>query len=204
MKNKTETIWNTFCCQLKSFILYKVSDAELAEDILQEVFLKIHSKIDTLKDETKMRSWVYQITQNTIIDYYRKHKARFVDIDTLHIGNEEDEENQDHNISLNESVIPLTYEASEVSPHKEIALGLRAMIESLPEKYAQALLLVEFEGLSQIDLAKKLGISIPGAKSRIQRARQMLKDSLMKCCHFEFDKYGTIIDSHPIKCCCCN
>jgi RNA polymerase sigma-70 factor, ECF subfamily len=204
MKSKTELIWNEFCCQLKFFILHRISDATFADDILQEIFIKIHSKIDTLKDDTKIRAWVYQIARNTIIDYYRKHKTGFVDIDALQLSHDDEEENSEQNVSLNESLIPLKYETNEESAHHEIASGLKAMVESLPEKYAQALLLVEFDGLSQIDLAKKLGISIPGAKSRIQRARQMLKDSLMKCCHFEFDKYGTIIESCPNTCCCCD
>jgi RNA polymerase sigma-70 factor (ECF subfamily) len=78
------------------------------------------------------------------------------------------------------------------------------MIDSLPSHYREALLLTEYEGLSQKDLADRLGISISGAKSRVQRARAMLRDLLMECCHFEFDRYGTVIDYHPIACCCCS
>lgn len=182
MQNKTETIWNAFCCQLRSFILHRISDPSLADDILQDVFLKVHSNIDNLKDDLKISSWVYQIARNTIIDYYRKHKIRLEDIDT----------------------IPVIDETTEESPAQEIASGLKGMVESLPEKYAQALLLVEFQGLSQIELARKLGISVSGAKSRVQRGRQMLRDSLMKCCHFQFDRFGTIIGYHPITCCCCH
>ena len=204
MSNSTESIWNACGNGLKSFILKRVSDPSLAEDLFQEVFLKIHSKIDTLKDDSKICSWVYQIARNTIIDHYRKNKTGFVDIDTLHLADEIDEENPVHEMSLDEVIIPITYEEREQSAEEEIASGLREMVESLPEKYAQALLLVEFEGISQIELAKKLGISVAGAKSRVQRGRQMLRDSLMKCCHFEFDKYGTIIDSCPAQCCCCN
>jgi RNA polymerase sigma-70 factor (ECF subfamily) len=62
--------------------------------------------------------------------------------------------------------------------------------------------MVEFEGVSQTELADRLGISVSGAKSRVQRGRKMLRDILMKCCHFEFDRYGTIIDYYP-HCCCC-
>ena len=89
------------------------------------------------------------------------------------------------------------------SPAQEIALGLEKMVTDLPEKYAQALLLTEFQGHTQKDLANKIGLSVSAAKSRVQRARTIIKDSLMKCCHFEFDRYGTIIDYHPITCCCC-
>jgi len=64
--------------------------------------------------------------------------------------------------------------------------------------------MVEYEGMTQKEYAEKICISISGAKSRVQRARGMLKDLLMRCCHFEFDSYGTIIDYHPIACCCCS
>lgn len=160
----------------------RVSYPSTADDILQEVFVKIHSNIGSLDDESKVRSWVFQIARNTVIDYYRKHKVRLEDIDDFQFA----EDN------------------AEATASDEIAAGLKEMVEALPEKYAQALLLVEFDGISQADLAEKLGISLSGAKSRIQRARIMLRDSLMRCCHFQFDRYGTIIESRPATCCCCS
>jgi RNA polymerase sigma-70 factor, ECF subfamily len=78
------------------------------------------------------------------------------------------------------------------------------MIEKLPETYKEALLLSDFQGIAQREVAKKLRISLSAAKSRIQRARTMLKDLLLKCCHFEFDRYGTVYNYHPKNCnnCC--
>jgi RNA polymerase sigma-70 factor (ECF subfamily) len=204
MNTSTEDIWNGCGRGLKAFIAHRVSNPDNVDDILQEVFLKVHSKIDSLKDETKICSWVYQVAQNTIIDYYRKHKPVKIDIDKLHLHNETDEDNQYHEEVLDNSYSSLVTEMKEKDPHQEIAAGLKGMVEALPVKYSQALLLVEFEGMSQVEMANKLGISVSGAKSRVQRGRQMLKDMLMDCCHFEFDKYGTIIDSHPKTCCGCN
>ena len=80
------------------------------------------------------------------------------------------------------------------------------MVNSLPEKYRQALLLTEFRGLKQSEMAKELGLSLSGAKSRVQRGREMLRDALLDCCHFEFDRRGHLIDYTPrIDCCrrCC-
>ena len=67
----------------------------------------------------------------------------------------------------------------------------------------EALCLTELGGMSQKDYAKKTGISYSGAKSRVQRAKLKLKDLLMKCCHYQFDKYGTVIGIYPAGCCCC-
>lgn len=189
MEYSTEQIWEEFSSALRSFISRRVSNSSHIEDILQDVFIKIHSNIDSLKEDTKIRSWVYQITRNTIVDYYRKQKIKFEDIDEILLEDEGAINNINNMI--------------ELEPTQKVAAGLKGMIDDLPEKYSQALYLVEFEGLTQVELAKKLGISVSGAKSRVQRGRQLLKDSLMKCCHFELDLYGAIINIHPICCCCC-
>lgn len=190
MRYSTEEVWEEFSSVILVFIRRRVSNPSHIDDILQDVFIKIHRNIDTLGDRVKIRSWIFQITRNTIIDYYRKHKTRTEDIDTLLLEDKE-------------SVFGID-EMAVQTPAQEIAMGLKGMIETLPEKYAQALMLVEIEGLSQVELSQKLGISVSGAKSRVQRGRQLLKDSLMKCCHFEFDRFGTIIDFYPICCCCCH
>ncbi len=189
MECNTEHIWKEFSGNIHSFIAHRVSNASAAEDILQEVFLKIHTNINSLKDCSKIRSWVYEIARNTIIDYYRKQKIKLDSFDEL-LPEEED-------------LFAATDEIKEENPVYKITSGLLGMIEALPEKYAQALILVEFQGLTQVELANKLGISVSGAKSRVQRARQMLKDSLMECCHFELDKYGIIINFYPNPYCCC-
>ncbi len=180
--DKTEMIWIEFSRKLRNFISRKVPDASVADDILQDVFIKIHSNIDSLKDEQKVRAWIYRITRNSIIDYYRKKrnvKAALKDIHSYEMFTDDDSEH-------------------------EIAAGLEAIVKRLPPKYSEAILLTEFEGLKQKELADKIGLSVSAAKNRVQRARQMIKDDLMRCCHFEFDSYGTIIDYHPVTCCCCH
>ena len=186
MNHLTEEIWDKFSSHLLRFILKNVSDVYAAEDILQNVFIKIHSKIGTLKDDAKIKSWIYAITRNTITDYIRSNGCSCV-ISSSSIEVFE-KENRAQNF--------------ENTPAHEMADGLREIILSLPEKYSQALILTELEGMSQIELAEKLSISVSGAKSRVQRAKHLLKENLMKCCHFEFDKHGTITDIYPACCCC--
>lgn len=176
---KTEDIWNQFGEHLRSFILKRVKDENTTKDILQEVFITVHAKIDSLKDEDKVKAWVFQITRNTIIDYFRSINKRFNPKD-LDFSNEEDN-----------------------TKNFEIVTDLMHMMEELPDDDCEALCLTEFEGFNQKQYAEKKGISYSAAKSRIQRARIKLKDELLKCCHFQFDKYGTILDYHPISCCCC-
>ena len=179
MNRTTEDLYKQFGNHLKQFIFGRVRDEHTAKDVLQETFLKIHSGIEMLRDETKLESWIYQIARNAIIDHYRSRRSTEPVPDS--IAEEIDEE-----------------EAA-----KKIEPSVREMIGQLPVDYREALLLTEYKGLTQKELAAKLGISLSGAKSRVQRARGMLRDLLMKCCHFEFDRYGTIIDYHPIACRCC-
>ncbi len=65
-------IWEELSVPLKSFIKKRIDNDTDADDILQDVFLKIHNSIGDLRDEDKIHAWVYRITQNAIIDYYRR------------------------------------------------------------------------------------------------------------------------------------
>lgn len=182
MKQTTAQLWDRFADNLRRFIISKVKDEALADDLLQETFIRIHSKIDTLHDETKVQAWVYQIARNIIYDHFRKSTPE-IHAEVPEVM-EEEQEAQD-----------------------AMATTIRDMVlfmEELPEQDCQALCRVEFDGMSIKDYAQKAGISYTAAKSRVARARYKLNDLLMNCCHYEFDKYGTVISVHPIKCCCCN
>lgn len=181
MKENIEELWLKLGNKLKAFILSKVHDETIADDILQEVFLKIHSKIDTLNDDTKIQSWIYQITRNLVVDHFRAIKKDSRKLPYL-FENEED--------SSNELMV-------------ETLQDMTKMINDLPQEYCEALCLTELGGMSQKAYAIKIGISYSGAKARVQRAKKKLKDLLMKCCHYQFDKYGTVIGIYPANCCCC-
>ena len=169
-----ENIWRKFSSNLRQFILKRTSDESIADDILQEIFVKIHSRINTLKDIRRLNSWIYQIARHTIIDYYRTKKAGTELPETI-----TSLENRDNNNGVD--VLPC----------------VEAMVDRLPEKYRQAVILTTYQGLTQKEMGEKLGLSLSGAKSRSQRAREKLKDMLMECCDFELDRFGKIIDYEP-------
>lgn len=175
----TEKIWEDFHERLRQFILRRVSDEEQAEDILQDVFLKVHTRIETVRQEESISSWLYQIARNTIIDYYRTQRNIGEIPDTSY-----EPEDRLENLAL------------------ELAPCIQAMITDLPPPYRKALILTEYEGLTQRELAEHLNLSLPGAKSRVQRAREKLKRMLLDCCHFQFDRRGRVIDYQP-RCVCC-
>jgi RNA polymerase sigma-70 factor (ECF subfamily) len=175
-------LWEQFSIPLKDFIKKRVNNDQDVEDILQTVFLKIHIHINNLIETNKVRGWIYSITRNAIIDFYRS-------------------KNQDSDIeSLSEDILIGVQE--EETLNNEISQCLNTMIQYLPEKYKQAIILTEFHNLTQKELADRTGLSVSGAKSRVQRARLLLKEMLMNCCILELDRRGNVIDyKHKSKDC---
>ena len=176
-----ESVWSQFSDQLRSFIRSRVADEQTAEDILQDVFLRIHANMGMVKDLSKLQGWIYQITRNAIIDHYRTQRPT---------------------TELPEDLMSWE-DASDEDLVASLAADVREMAEALPEPYREAFILTAYGGLNQKQLAERLGLSYTGAKSRVQRARQRVRDMLMTCCHFEFDRRGVIIDYHQPHCCCC-
>ncbi len=174
MNPTLEQIWHDFAGKLGQFIRSRVSDPATAEDILQDVFLKIQQRLGQLHDPAKLQSWIYHIARNAVIDHYRNRKKTEEVPETL---------------------------VDEREPVSTELNGLKAsfhrMIRSLPEPYQQAVVMTELEGLTQKELAERLGISLSGAKSRVQRGRQQLKEMLLDCCRFEFDRRGGVVDCKP-------
>ena len=166
-----EEVYDRFDAGLRSFISARVNDPDAAEDILQEVYLKIHARIDTLRDEERVAAWVYRIARNTVYDFYRSRKPA--------------QELQEP---------PSAADPSEDALEQRLSSTVNNMLDALPPEHQKALRLTEYEGMTQKELAEELGISVSGAKSRVQRARTRLKALLLDCCHFELDRRGNVVN----------
>lgn len=183
MNQSIPDLWTEFSQQLLLFIKSKVKNPYDAEDILQDVFIKIYQNVDKLEDHSKLKSWLYRITKNTIIDFYRKNKDLPIEIEYI----------------LNEMIM----EQESDNMNKEIAGCLASMIFDLPNKYKAPLEYYEIEGKQHKEIAEKLNISLSGSKTRVQRARKKLKDIIIQCCDLEVDPYGNIVsyqEKHPCDC----
>ncbi len=154
----TERLWHDLHDRLLRFVRSRVADEAGAEDIVQDAFLKIHAHIDSLRDDDRLESWVWQIVRHAIADQHRAHRPT--------AGVPED------------LVAPVEDDADDDAP-RDLTLWVRATVEALPEPYREALLLTEYVGLTQRELAARAGISLSGAKSRVQRAREKLKAVLL-------------------------
>lgn len=175
----TGNIWKEFNQELLGFIKVRINNAENAEDILQEVFIKIHKNAHHLSDNKKISSWIYQITRNTIIDFYRKKKSLAV--------------NNKNWTSLPDEMDDSTADFTKC---------IKPFIHKLPEKYQDVLLKTTFENISQKEYAATNNLSYTATKSRVQRARKQLNSLFVNCCAIEADKYGNIISSDRNNCDC--
>lgn len=173
----TDAIWTHLSADLRRFIRRRVADDHVADDLLQETFVRVHRSIGTLQETDRLAAWVYQIARNVIQDHHRQ-------VASLAIALADADPADDCDDAL-----------SQLRCHG--AGWLNEMIGSLPEGYRQAVQLAEIDGLSQQQVADQLGLSLSGAKSRIQRGRAMLKEMLDQCCHFEFDGRGNMLDYDP-------
>ncbi len=177
------TLWDQMHSRLCWFVCSRISDGQDAEDLLQDIFLRIYDQSSSLRDPQRSESWMYQIARNRIIDHYRSRR-NLVELPETLVADEAFENEASGDETVNHLV---TY--------------LREAMDALPEAYREALIQADIRGMAQQDLAGKLGISLSGAKSRVQRARQKVKDAMLRCFDFEFDARGQIMDYRQ-NCCC--
>ena len=158
--------------QLRHYVLKNIDEKDSVDDILQEVYIKASAKLHQLNCHDSLKSWLYRITHNVIMDFYRSRQ----DFDTL--------------------PDTLVDEVEEPEAVQKMASCLRPMFDCLPEKYREPMLLSEVDGLPQQMIADRLGMSLSATKSRIQRGRVTFKELLRTYCEIELGRQG-IIDFRP-------
>lgn len=161
--------------QLRAYIARRV-DAAFVDDILGDILLRVAEHRDQFESADNPLAWLYRVAGNIVTDHYRR---RAVEQQALRqIGDE-------------------TVEAAEeggTDSYAELAQCLTSMIRQLPEDYRDALLLTDIGGLTQAEAAGKLGLSLSGMKSRVQRGREQLKQALHRCCEIELNQRGQIVE----------
>lgn len=171
----TDAIWTRLSADLRRFIRRRVADDHVADDLLQETFVRVHRNLPSLQEADRLAAWVYQIARNVIHDHHRQATRT-----TVTLVDDPADDSDDRLGCLSR--------AGE---------WLGELVQQLPDGYRQAVQFSEIEGLPQQEVADRLGLSLSGAKSRIQRGRAMLKDELERCCRFEFDRRGNVMDYEP-------
>jgi len=182
---RTREIWIQMHERLFSYIRRRVAGPHDAEDLLQDVFVRIHTNLDDVRNTENVSGWIYQITRNAITDYYRHRAASAGALAGLAEGADE----PGSTFPEREAQANILRQAGD-----EFAECLQPMLEEVPEPYRQAVALTEIEGMTQKQAAEQLGLSLSGMKSRVQRGRGKLKDVILDCCEVELDGRGGLVD----------
>ena len=164
----THQVWLKYSEDLKRFIISKVKDSKIADDILQDTFIKIHTKHHTLKDITKLKSWIFTIARNSIMDEFKSQNKTFEIADF------------EYQTELEETL------------HTEKDC-LQGILKNLPKKYRDPLFLSDIKGMNQSEVAEKLKQTLPTTKSQIQRARRLIAQGFMDCCGFIMNEKGNLV-----------
>lgn len=181
MCQSTQDIWDSLKESLFFFILKRVKDEDTSQDILQEVFIKIHLNLDKLKDPSKVKAWAFQITRNQVAEYFNKTK---------------------NVVALNEFT---EEQLSEDFEHTEIDFCcFENLIDELPEKYSEVLTLINVEGKKQKEAANQLHLSHSNVKTRVYRAKELLKQRFMDCCKFSLNEQGLLTGEQDCHRCGCS
>ncbi len=182
-KTTTEQIWRELNNRLRQFVRSRITSIADVDDVLQSVFLSIHTRLDDLRNVDRLESWVFQITRNAVTDHFRKTRDAQNDVDSL--VDDSDDTNAEN-------------------VNSELAGCLGTMIERLPEDQRQSLSMYELQHMSQKEIATQESISLSGVKSRIQRGRKTLKALLKACCEFQLDGRGNVVEYKTIDPNCCD
>jgi RNA polymerase sigma-70 factor (ECF subfamily) len=164
----TEDIWQEHRHRLRRFIARHVDDVSSVDDILQSVFLKLHTNLGTVRCRGSLSAWLHRVAANAVADHFRAAKRW--------------------------QELPEEFAAPEPERNyiAEMALCLEPLIAGLPDKYRTALVLSELKGLPLKEVGELLGIGLSGAKSRVQRGRQQLRRQLAQCCDVQIERGGIV------------
>jgi RNA polymerase sigma-70 factor (ECF subfamily) len=159
---------------LLASIRHKVRDPQVAEDLLQDVFVKAVKAMRDGRAPGNLTAWLHQVVRTTVIDHYRAKKpdAEPLDEDTA-LAPEED-----------------------LAHFQALATCMAPLVTSLPPLYRNAIVAADFQGRALAELAQ--GVSVSAAKSRVSRGRAMLRERLLQCCTVARNRTGGVEDFQPI------
>ncbi len=172
-------LWDAFAPTLRAFLARRVPAGVEADDLLQDVFLRVVTHLDSLRSTERPEAWLFQIARNALRDSLRARQRKDGRTDPLEI---------DPPADVDTAAVPESEE--------ELAPCLTPMIKRLAEPYRTAIELTSIQNLTQAEAARRVGISLSGMKSRVQRGREQLRQMLVRCCEIDVDVRGGVSDFH--------
>jgi RNA polymerase sigma-70 factor (ECF subfamily) len=167
------TAWHANEAELRGWVRHRLGNPVDAEDVLQDLFIKALRQGERFCAIGNARAWLFEVGRNALADRLRV-KRDMIDLPA-----------------------DLASEADEVAPVDSLAACLPRVLSELSAEEREAITLCDLEGLPQAEFARRKGLTLPGAKSRIQRARKRLRDRLTQGCQVRLDAAGQVSDFVP-------
>ncbi len=184
----TEDVWLRSQGRLQRYVRSCVDVDQDVEDILQTVFVRAQASAKSPDEIKNFEGWLFRIAQNTIADHFRKKTGAIKALEQIKDG-----------LGIEESTQPCEPPPASFA----LAIWLRPLLDALPARYSEALALTELVGLTQEAAAQRVGISISGMKSRVQRGRIKLKEAILRCCTITLDGRRGILEFTRKESCGC-
>ena len=186
--------WQELDGDLRAFIARRVQNQADVDDLVQRVLLQIVKGLDTLRDAGRLHAWVYRTARNVIVDYYRSAGRR-----------REDAAGDATDLEAADAAVARTLPDDDGAALQELAACLAPMLARLSPAAREAIRLIDLDGVTQVEAARRAGLSLSGMKSRVQRAWRELRAVLEACCRIDLDRRGGIAAyaaRHPDRCGC--
>jgi RNA polymerase sigma-70 factor (ECF subfamily) len=178
-----DELFETYEKPIRGYVLRMVGDETVADDLTQEIFVKVHRKLDSFEGKSKLSTWIYRVATNACLDHFRsgahKRGKTTVSLD----GDLQPEETPlpDNGPAVDDAVI-----------RKEMGGCVREFVDALPGNYRAVVVLHDFQGLKNREIAEVLGCSLDTVKIRLHRARRRLEASLQSGCVFYRDENNVL------------
>jgi len=176
--NIDSAAWQTFLERLRRYVAKRVPSGS-RDDVVGDIMLRLVQHQQKLEASDKPLAWITRVAANVVTDYHRRRAS------------------EERAMTAYVSDPSTSAYVDEDSASSDLANCILPLIEQLPPRYRDALTLVEIEHLSQKATAAKLGLSLSGIKSRVQRGRSKLKETILRCCAVELDQRGEVMAYAP-------
>lgn len=175
--------WEAVAERLRPFVRARVSSDADADDVLQDVLLRMVRGLPDLRDHDRLGPWMYRIARTAIADHGRaraRHPLAEPASEAVEIAAPGEPEVEEDEMA-----------------RRVVASVLRLFVAALPEPYREAVTLTDLDGLTQREAAEVLSLSLSGMKSRVQRGRAKLRAMLEACCDLAVDARGRLVACEP-------
>jgi RNA polymerase sigma-70 factor (ECF subfamily) len=184
-----QSIYKAYYPKILGYLTRTLNDREVAEDLSQDVFIRVNEGLSNFEGRASLSTWIYKIATNIACDYFKSASFRIGKKQAIS-GENIDERKEDMNVWTGDK----SKTSDQVMEKKEMNDCIKRYVNEIPEIYRAVFILSEYEGLKNKEIAEILGLTLDTVKIRIFRARSQLKKKMKEGCRIDYDENGISCD----------